>query len=53
MAPARQSRRSTHMKSSTSRASVAPHQIDGVPSEVMALEHCATWQPSVPFFGPS
>ena len=34
-------------------ASVAPHQMVGVPSEVIAFEHWATWQPSWPCFGPS
>ena len=41
------------MKSRTKIARVAPHQIDTVPIEVIALLHWSTRQPSAPFFGPS
>ena len=41
------------MKRSTKIAMVAPHQIDTVPIEVIALLHDSTTQPSAPFFGPS
>ena len=51
IAPARQSRRTSHHHSTTSRARMPSHHTEIVPIGLIACEHWSTVQPATPRVG--